>query len=134
MSNRKLACLYVALLFVAILILTNAPAGKAEAPTFTPFATVPLRVMSWNTQFGEGTDAVTSYDRTTSWIASVSPDLVGLCEVPADAVPVIVALLTAKTGHVWFPHFMPKYIGTTAMRGSTFVRALMMRVACSARS
>jgi endonuclease/exonuclease/phosphatase family metal-dependent hydrolase len=76
------------------------------------FATVPLRVMSWNIQFGEGTDAVTNYDRTASWIAANNPDVVGLCEVPADSVPVLVSLLTQKTGRVWFTQFAPKYIGT----------------------
>src|SRR5688572_31743824 len=76
------------------------------------FATVPLRIMSWNIQFGEGTDAVTNYDRTASWIATNNPDIVGLCEVPFGSAPALVALLTAKTGRVWFSHFAPKYIGT----------------------
>jgi endonuclease/exonuclease/phosphatase family metal-dependent hydrolase len=68
--------------------------------------------MHWNIQFGEGTDAVTNYDRTASWIAANNPDVVGLCEVPADSVPVLVALLTQKTGRVWFSHFVVKYVGT----------------------
>jgi endonuclease/exonuclease/phosphatase family metal-dependent hydrolase len=68
--------------------------------------------MSWNIQFGQGTDAVENFDRTSSWIASFNPDIVGLCEVPAGSVPTIVALVTAKTGRVWFPHFVPKYVGT----------------------
>jgi endonuclease/exonuclease/phosphatase family metal-dependent hydrolase len=112
LSNRKFPCFYAVLLFVAILILIKAPAGKTEAPTFAPYSVVTLRVMSWNIQFGEGTDAINNYDRTASWIASFNPDVVGLCEVPADSVPILVALLTQKTGHIWFPHFVPKYIGT----------------------
>ena len=68
--------------------------------------------MSWNIQFGEGTDAITNYDRTTSWIASNNPDVVDLCEVPADNVPLLVTLLTQKTGRAWFSQFVPKYIGT----------------------
>ncbi|HKG48528.1 MAG TPA: endonuclease/exonuclease/phosphatase family protein [Pyrinomonadaceae bacterium] len=65
--------------------------------------------MSWNVQFGEGTDAVTNFDRTASWIASFNPDLVGLCEMPASNIPLLVGLLIQKTGRVWFPHFVPKY-------------------------
>ena len=76
------------------------------------FATVPLRIMSWNIQFGEGTDAVTNYDRTASWIVTNNPDVVGLCEVPFDSAAVLTALMTQKTGRVWFAHFAPKYIGT----------------------
>src|SRR6185369_13992769 len=83
---------------------------RAEAPT--PFAVVPLRVMSWNIQFGEGTDAVTNYDRTASWIASVNPDLVGLCEVPEGSIPVLISSLTLRTGRAWHYQFVPKYSGT----------------------
>jgi len=76
------------------------------------FAVVPLKVMSWNVQFGEGTDAVTNYDRTASWIASNNPDVVGLCEVPSGSVSTLVSLLSQKTGRTWFSHFAPKYSGT----------------------
>ena len=68
--------------------------------------------MTWNIQFGEGTDAITNYDRTASTIAAVNPDVVGLCEVPADSVPVLAALLAEKTGRTWFSQFVPKYVGT----------------------
>jgi endonuclease/exonuclease/phosphatase family metal-dependent hydrolase len=68
--------------------------------------------MSWNIQFGEGTDAITNYDRTASWIAANNPDVVDMCEVPIDSVPVLVGLLTQKTGRVWFSQFVPKYVGT----------------------
>ena len=94
------------------LILQNsipAPSSNAAAPSLS---VVPLRVMSWNIQFGEGTDAVTNYDRTASWIAANNPDVVGLCEVPAGNVPVLIALLTQKTGRTWFSQFAPKYVGT----------------------
>jgi len=68
--------------------------------------------MTWNIQFGDGTDAVRNYDRTTSWIASFNPDLVGLCEVPSGSVSTIVTLLSQKTGRTWSSHFVPKYSGT----------------------
>jgi endonuclease/exonuclease/phosphatase family metal-dependent hydrolase len=105
------ALTYVCASFVLFVLYTlfTVPAGKAAAPIVS---IVPLRVMSWNIQFGEGTDAITNYDRTASWIAAGNPDLVGLCEVPADSVPVLVNLLTQKTGRAWFAHFVPKYSGT----------------------
>ena len=90
MGYRKLFCLCVSLLLCFLSFFLHANV-QAEAPT--PFAVVPVRVMSWNVQFGEGTDAVTNYDRTASWIASVNPDLVGLCEVPSGNVPDIVNAL-----------------------------------------
>ena len=109
MSNRVLTCLCAIFLFLIFQNSIPVPTGQAAPPMYS---TVPLRIMSWNIQFGEGTDAVTSYDRTASWIAANNPDVVGLCEVPADSAPVLVALLTAKTGRVWYPHFAPKYVGT----------------------
>jgi endonuclease/exonuclease/phosphatase family metal-dependent hydrolase len=109
LSYRVLTCLCAIFLF---LVLTNSfpvPNGKAAVPMF---ATVPLRVMSWNIQFGEGTDAITNFDRTASWIATNNPDIVGLCEVPSGSVPTLVSLLSQKTGRTWYTQFAPKYDGT----------------------
>ena len=108
--TRRLSYAYAVILFFAPLTFFLVPSGKAEAPP--PFFSIPLRVMSWNIQFGDGTDAIKSFDRTASWIASFNPDLVGLCEVPIDSVPTIVALLSQKTGRIWFTQFVPKYVGT----------------------
>ena len=112
MVTRKLSSVYAALLCVIFLTFLHAPAGRAEAPTFAPFAVVPFRVMSWNIQFGDGTDAIENYDRTASWIASFNPDIVGLCEVPSGSVATIVTLLNQKTGRTWSSQFIPKYSGT----------------------
>lgn len=83
------------------------------AQTFTTAATATtsLRVLSWNIQFGKGTDGITNYDRLATWIANLNPDLVGLCEIPPGNVPDLVNRLIQKTGHVWYSHFVPKYIG-----------------------
>ena len=108
MISRLLACVCAIFLFFILIASFSVPSSKA-APMF---AVVPLRVMSWNVQFGEGTDGVTNFDRTASWIAANNPDLVALCEMPAGNVPMLVALLTQKTGRVWFPQFTPKYVGT----------------------
>lgn len=114
MVTKNLSPVYAALLCFTFLTFLHlhAPAGKAEPSTLTPFAVVPLRIMSWNIQFGDGTDAVRNYDRTASWIASFNPDLVGLCEVPSGSVSTIVTLLNQKTGRTWSSHFVPKYSGT----------------------
>jgi endonuclease/exonuclease/phosphatase family metal-dependent hydrolase len=103
--NKKF-CVCIALILFLVQVVLHAPV-QANAPA--PFAVVPIRVMSWNVAFGQGTDAVKNYDRTASFIASYNPDLVGLCEMPASNVPLLVGLLTQKTGRVWFPHFVPKY-------------------------
>ena len=109
MVSKKLFYVCGALLLCLLPFFIHTPV-QAEPPA--PFAAVPLRVMSWNVQFGEGTDAVTNYDRTASWIASVNPDLVGLCEVPSGMISGLVSSLTQKTGRTWFSHFVPKYDGT----------------------
>ena len=74
-------------------------------------ANTPLRVLSWNIQFGEGTDGVTNFDRTASWIARMNPDVVAVCEMPPDQIPALVNSLTARSGRTWFTHFVPKADG-----------------------
>ena len=74
-------------------------------------AGTPLRVVSWNIQFGQGTDGVTNYDRIATWLARMNPDLIALCEIPPDRVSTIVNLLSQKTGRVWNSHFVPKAPG-----------------------
>jgi endonuclease/exonuclease/phosphatase family metal-dependent hydrolase len=105
---KLLTCVFAIVLFCVLNTSFPVPSSKA-APMFP---VVPLRVMSWNVQFGQGTDAIENFDRTASWIATNNPDVVGLCEMPAGNVPTLVALLTQKTGRTWFPHFVPKYVGT----------------------
>src|ERR1043165_356343 len=74
-------------------------------------ANTPLRVLSWNVQFGQGTDGVTNFDRTASWIARMNPDVVALCEMPPDQISTLVSALTQRSGHTWFTHFVPKAPG-----------------------
>src|SRR5215212_7167607 len=56
----------------------------------------PLRVLSWNIQFGQGTDGITNFDRIATWLARMSPDLIALCEMPPDQIPALITLLTQK--------------------------------------
>ena len=70
-----------------------------------------LRVLSWNIQFGQGTDGLTNFDRTASWLARMNPDIIALCEMPPDQITTLVNLLTQKTGRVWYSHFVPKAPG-----------------------
>ena len=76
------------------------------------WANTPLRVLSWNIQFGQGTDAITNYDRTATWLARMNPDLIALCEIPPDKVSTITTLLSQKTGRTWRSHFVPKFPGS----------------------
>jgi len=96
-------------LCIFALVFFPLPSSQCAAP---PAGTVSLKVMTWNIQFGEGTDAITNYDRTAATIAAVNPDVVGLCEVPSDSASVLQTLLSQKTGRTWFTHFVPKYNGT----------------------
>ncbi len=72
----------------------------------------PLRVLSWNVQFGQGTDGITNFDRTAAWIARMNPDVVALCEMPPDQISTLVNSLSQKTGRVWNSHFVPKFAGS----------------------
>jgi len=84
---------------------------NVTAPVTPPSSSVTLRVVSWNISFGEGTDAVTNFDRIASWLASFNADLIALCEVPPDNIPTLVSLLNQKTGRSWNYFFVPKYPG-----------------------
>jgi len=72
---------------------------------------VPLRVLSWNIQFGQGTDGITNFDRTATWLARMNPDLIALCEMPPDKIPTLLTTLNQKTGRTWNSHFVPKAPG-----------------------
>ena len=78
-----------------------------------PSGSTQLRVLSWNINFGTGTDGITNFDRTTTRIANINPDVVGLCEVPVDAVGTIVSLLNQKTGRSWSYYYVAKWAGYT---------------------
>lgn len=68
-----------------------------------------LRVLSWNIAFGKGTDNITNWDRTATWITNMNPDVAGLSEMPPDSIGTLVNLVTQKTGRTWYWHFVPKY-------------------------
>src|SRR5215216_5136411 len=74
-------------------------------------AGTPLRVLSWNIQFGQGTDGITNFDRIATWLARMNPDIIALCEMPPDNIPTLVSLLNQKTGRAWNSHFVPKAPG-----------------------
>jgi endonuclease/exonuclease/phosphatase family metal-dependent hydrolase len=84
---------------------------NVTAPTAQPPTSTQLRVLSWNVSFGEGTDAVTNWNRTATWIANINPDIVGLCEMPPDDIGTLVSLLNQKTGRSWNYYFVPKAAG-----------------------
>jgi len=74
-------------------------------------ASTQIKVLSWNMQFGEGTDGVTNWSRIATYIATFNPDLVSLCEMPPDDVNTLVSLLSQKTGRTWYNYFVPKAPG-----------------------
>lgn len=68
-------------------------------------------MLSWNIQFGQGTDGVTDFDRIAAWLARMNPDVIALCEMPPDKIPPLVASLTQRSGRAWYTHFVPKAPG-----------------------
>lgn len=70
-----------------------------------------LKVLSWNMSFGQGTDAVTNWNRIANWITNFNPDIVSLCEMPPDDISSLVSLVNQKTGRTWFSHFIAKAPG-----------------------
>ncbi|HEX3249079.1 MAG TPA: endonuclease/exonuclease/phosphatase family protein [Pyrinomonadaceae bacterium] len=74
-------------------------------------ANTQLRVLSWNIQFGQGTDGITNFDRTAAWLARMNPDIIALCEMPPDKIPTLVNSLTQRSGRAWFTYFVPKAPG-----------------------
>lgn len=68
-------------------------------------------MLSWNIQFGQGTDGVTDFDRIAAWLARMNPDVIALCEMPPDKIPALVASLTQRSGRAWYTHFVPKAPG-----------------------
>ena len=97
MSLRRRVPLFFVLVFVFAVQAVN--------------ANTPLRVLSWNIQFGEGTDGVRNFDRIAIWLARLNPDVITLCEMPPDQVPTLVAALTQRSGRAWFTYFVPKAPG-----------------------
>jgi endonuclease/exonuclease/phosphatase family metal-dependent hydrolase len=93
-------------IFLCVFAVIASIQNKAQAAT-----SVPLRVLSWNIQFGQGTDGVTNYDRIATWLARMNPDLIALCEVPPDSISTLVTALNQKTGRTWNTHFVPKAPG-----------------------
>src|SRR5687768_16507151 len=81
------------------------------ATSGSSYAGTPLRVVSWNIHFGQGTDGITSYDRIATYLARMNPDVIALCEIPPDQISTLVSLLSHKTGISWKSHFVPKAPG-----------------------
>jgi endonuclease/exonuclease/phosphatase family metal-dependent hydrolase len=103
MRRRVISPLAIALIFIAV--------TSWQQPSTHAAGVTPLRVLTWNVQFGKGTDGITNYDRIATWLARMNPDLIALCEMPPDQIPTLVTLLTQKTGRPWFSHFVPKATG-----------------------
>jgi endonuclease/exonuclease/phosphatase family metal-dependent hydrolase len=73
--------------------------------------------MTWNSQFGNGTDNLHNQDRQATWIANMNPDVVIMYEVnrPSgdDQAQIMRDLLVSKTGKSWSFTWIGKYPGCT---------------------
>jgi endonuclease/exonuclease/phosphatase family metal-dependent hydrolase len=104
---------YTARLTVTDNLGATASVTKVITATVPPSGGTTLKVLSWNGQFGKGTDDVYNPDRQATWIANINPDLVAMCEIPSDLAPVLATLVGQKTNRTWYYFHVPKYNGTT---------------------
>jgi len=83
--------------------------------TTPPTGAVPLKVMTWNSQFGQGTDFVRNLDRQATWIANMNADVVAMYEVNHvagdDHAQQLRDLLSARTGKNWSYYWIGKFPG-----------------------
>ena len=104
--------------FTARLTVTDnagATASVSQVITVTqpPTGGTTIKVLSWNGQFGKGTDNIYNPDRTATYIANFHPDLVAMCEIPSDLAPTLRDMVSNRTGQTWYYFHVPKYAGTT---------------------
>jgi Metal-dependent hydrolase len=82
-----------------------------------PSGAVTLKVMTWNSQFGNGTDNLHNLDRQATWIANMNTDIVAMYEVnrnsSEDQAQILRNLLTSKTGKNWSFFWIGKFPGCT---------------------
>ncbi len=107
--------------YTARLTVTDNQGASASASVIvtvtTPPATgaVTLKVMTWNSQFGNGTDNLHNLDRQATWIANMNADVVAMYEVnrnaSEDQAQILRNLLTSKTGQNWSFFWIGKYAG-----------------------
>jgi endonuclease/exonuclease/phosphatase family metal-dependent hydrolase len=110
--------------FIARLTVTdNAGATASASVTITvtspappPSGGVQFKVLDWNIQMGQGTDYVYDLNRTATYIANQTPDVVTLCEVLRqswgdDQAQILATKLTQITGVTWYFYFSEKYAG-----------------------
>jgi endonuclease/exonuclease/phosphatase family metal-dependent hydrolase len=75
----------------------------------------PLKVMSFNIEFGEGTDGIYDLGRTATWIANMNPDLVALCQVNRyagdDQAQRLTTMVSQRTSRTWYFHWVEKFPG-----------------------
>ncbi len=106
---------YLARLTVTDNLGATASATLTITVTPPPTGAVTLKVMTWNSQGGNGTDNVHNLDRQATWIANMHADVVSMCEVYRysgdDQAQILTDLLTQKTGVTWSFYWVPKYPG-----------------------
>ncbi len=105
--------------FTAQLKVTDNDGASASAslsitvqPLQSGSSSTTIKVLSWNTAKGLGTDNINNLSRTADWIVRLKPDVALLCEVlrtsSSDQPQLLANLLRQKTGVTWYYKFFPK--------------------------
>jgi endonuclease/exonuclease/phosphatase family metal-dependent hydrolase len=108
--------------YTARLTVTDNQGASASASVVVTVTTPPpptgaitLKVMTWNSQFGNGTDNVHNLDRQATWISNMNADIVAMYEVnrttAEDQAQILRNLLTSKTGRNWSFSWIGKFPG-----------------------
>ncbi|MGW9685052.1 endonuclease/exonuclease/phosphatase family protein [Flagellimonas sp. 2504JD1-5] len=90
MENHKLKKLMLTLIFISVIVNTNAQATKREKQV--------IKILSYNIHYGVGMDLEKNLDRIAKVIKKYDPDIVGLQEVSDSIMVAELARLTGMEG------------------------------------
>src|SRR5262249_12581749 len=105
--------------YTARLTVTDNLGATASASTVinvTSSGAVTVRMISWNSQGGQGTDYVVDLNRQATQLANRNPDVIGMYEVyeysgGENQAQTLTTLLSQKTGATWNYYWAAKYPG-----------------------
>jgi endonuclease/exonuclease/phosphatase family metal-dependent hydrolase len=94
----------------------GATASATVTITVSNAGSTNLRIITWNSQGGDGTDYVHDLDRQAANLAARNPDVIAMCESyqfsgGENQGQVLASRLTQRTGATWNYYWAPKFPG-----------------------